>query len=367
MPIGDSYTSGIVVDGLITDEPGPYTVKLSKFISIEASKPLGVPATANQVTVFDNVGNSEVLLQTQPGVYQTRADGIRGVIGREYFVRVETTDGKIITSIPDKLNPVGSIDSLYYEFESHQPFSSPTEYGYRIFVNAHDTQEGEHFIRWNFVGTYVVETKPQYHICDEGCVGGYCPLECSGYAYVNGELKFGYRYNKTTKELEYVKDLECTCCRCYITPPEVRPTVNDQQIVANGIYSKVEVGYVPVNYYMFYEKYRVQIRQMSISKNAFEYWKAVRAQMDGTNSLFQPASGKIPTNLVESSGTLVVAGLFSASAIHKRQIYLDRYTNKVDLSRIPIDCFAREGPMGESCLNAFQGSHATTEKPADWQ
>jgi hypothetical protein len=127
------------------------------------------------------------------------------------------------------------------------------------------------------------------------------------------------------------------------------------------------VGYVPVNYYTFYEKYRVQILQMSLSKNAFEYWKAVRAQKDGINNLFQPASGKIPTNLFESSGTLTVVGLFSASAIHKRQIFFDRYTpDKVDLSRIPIDCLGREGPMGESCLNAFQGSSATTEKPADW-
>jgi hypothetical protein len=370
VPMHDSYNSSIVIDGVITDKPGPYTVKLSSASSIEDSRPMGIPFSAKQVTISDNAGNSEVMTQVEPGTYQTNATGIRGVVGREYFVKVETLDGKIIESIPDKLNPVGAVDSVYYEFESHQPASAPTEYGYRIFVDAHDSNEGEHFIRWAFVGTYIVETKPQYKLClVRACEPGalYCPLDCSGYAYVEGgELKRGYGYNPATQKVEYM-GLECTCCRCWVTPRELEPRVNDKEITSNGLYRKVEVGYVPVNYYTFYEKYRVQVQQMSLSKNAFNYWKAVSAQKKATGSLFQPISGKIPTNLIESSKTLTVGGLFYASAIHKRQIYLDRYTNKVDLSRIPRDCFNREGPMGESCLLGFQGSYSTNQQPADWK
>ncbi len=44
---------------------------------------------------------------------------------------------------------------------------------------------------------------------------------CSGYALVNGELKEGYAINPVTNEPEYVIGLKCTCCRCWVTPPEV--------------------------------------------------------------------------------------------------------------------------------------------------
>ncbi|MFN7330486.1 MAG: DUF4249 domain-containing protein, partial [Bacteroidota bacterium] len=52
----------LVVEGLITDESGPYTVKLSR-----ARKPLDFSATvtvsALRVTISDDAGNSEVLTE----------------------------------------------------------------------------------------------------------------------------------------------------------------------------------------------------------------------------------------------------------------------------------------------------------------
>ena len=130
--IPKSTTSQLVVEGVITDEPGPYTVKLSLASPADGFLKFTKPVTATQVTLFDNAGNAEVMNEIETGTFQTKPNGMRGVIGREYFIRVETRDGKTYESLPDRMNPVGSVDSLYYEFESFEPLNEQTRYGFRF-------------------------------------------------------------------------------------------------------------------------------------------------------------------------------------------------------------------------------------------
>jgi len=369
----DVSLTEIVIDGVITNEPGPYTVKITNVIKSDATLPLGVPVNAKRVFISDDVGNTEELGFSSPGVYTSSPTGIRGTIGRSYHVRVEMDNGDIFESTPDKMNPVGRIDSLYYEWESIIR-NGPTDYGYRIFVDSH-TLPGEGYMRWKFVGTYVVETLPQYAICYGGCRAGgggetpenYCPLACSGYMWVDGELKEGYRLNPRTQEPEFVPGLECTCCRCWVSPREDKPKVNDGSLSKDGQFNKLEVGYVPINYYTFFEKYRVEVYQMSLSRNAFEYWRAIQKQKEGIGSLFQPVGGKIPTNVGEVNRRSSVQGIFYAAAIDKRTIYLDKNTHKTPIA-FPEDCVnpPRKGAAGVSCLLGFPGSTSTTVRPVDW-
>lgn len=347
--IPDEDAKTLVVDGLITNQPGPYTVKISKTIKVDDSKPLGIPATVKKITLFDNLGQSEVLKEKEAGTYQTDPNGIQGVIGNEYYIRIETLDGNTFESVPEKIYPVGDIDSLYYQFESIQPVDAPTEYGYRVFVDAHNVPGDNDFIRWRFSGVFIANTEPKYKICPvnppDGCI--YCPLPCSG---------------------SDVGSQACTCCRCWVTQYEDKPTVNDRQITAQGEYTAIEVGYVPVNYYSFQEKYRVQVEQMSLSENAYNYWSSLRNQKDAINSLFQPISGQIKTNIIEKSQAAGIQGIFYATAISKKQIYLYPSTNKVFITP-PKDCARppREGAVGESCLLAFPGFGTSLEAPADWR
>ena len=367
------YDDVIVVSGLITDQPGPYTVELSNPIKVDTPVPVysfsNRYVAAKEVTIFDNVGNSEVLQMTGDGIYQTKPGGIRGTVGREYTLRIETFDGRIVESLPDKMPPVGDIDTVYYEFTSFQPETSPTEYGYRIYLDSHDTPGENNYLRWQFTGTYIIDTEPQFHRAEllPWYRGGTCdsqtPYPCSGWGFNKGVLSMGYGYDSAEKKMDYIIGRECTCCRCWVTQHEDQPTVSDKQVISNGKFTKVYAGYVPVNYYTFHEKYRVQIQQMSLSRAAFDYWRAFRNQKEAAGSIFQPVSGKIPSNLTDTNKGSSVQGIFYASAIKKKQIYLDPRINKVYFMP-PVDCSGREGPVYESCRLAFPFS--TTTKPSDW-
>jgi len=74
-----------VIEGDITDEAGPYFVKITK--SINLSDTGNFPTIDNAaVTISDNAGNSEMLLPQGNGVYRTNA--IAGVPGRTYTLTV---------------------------------------------------------------------------------------------------------------------------------------------------------------------------------------------------------------------------------------------------------------------------------------
>jgi hypothetical protein len=368
IPTPTTLPADLVVDGMITDAPGPYTVKLTRGIHLDDSQFEGDPLHAKSVTLIDNFGNSEVMRETKTGIYKTQAGGMRGVVGREYFIRIETMDGHKYESVPDKINPVGDLDTLYYEFEAKKNREGVDEQGYRIYVDSSIPSSDSTFTRWRFTGTYVVETLPQYKIRTSNGECGYAPLECSGWAWVNGELKEGYAYNPRTYSYEYVIGLKCTCCRCWITPREHDPVVKSAYTHEDGKFNKLEVGYVPVDYYTFYEKYQVKVSQMSLSRNAYDFWLNISQQRQAINSLFQPVTGKVQTNFTENGNPTSVQGIFQASAIKTKIIYLDKTTHEI-YTTPPLDCVRppRAGPMGESCLLGFPGSIATLEQPEDWE
>jgi hypothetical protein len=103
----DPNASILVIDANITDQPGPYFVKLSK--SIDISNVSGNPLVENaSVIISDNQGQRDTLLQNEKGIYQTKK--IKGVYGNTYFLEV-TVDGKKYTASSTMSNKV-PLDSL---------------------------------------------------------------------------------------------------------------------------------------------------------------------------------------------------------------------------------------------------------------
>ncbi len=334
-------TLPIVIDGLITDEPGPYTIQITRAAQLEENLNFKKFISAKSVTIFDNEGNSEQLSETEIGVYQTDPNGMRGVVGREYFIRIETRDGKIYESVPDKMNPVGKVDDLYYEFETFQPIADPTQYGFRIYADAQSVANGNNLFRWKFSGIFEIDTWPELHTV--GLDGNPCVPDPRGCIDA--------------------LDGSCTCCRCWVHVPEKLPRVSDNQFVSNGVFKKIEVGYVPIEYFPFLIKYRLEVKQMSLSRMAFEYWKTVQSQKEGTSSLFQPPTGKTRSNLFEKNGSSEVQGIFYAAAVQKKQTYITNSDLPIDIEVATWNC--EVGRIAEDCTRAYPLS--TGEKPIDWQ
>ena len=348
--VPDYNTSQLVVDGLITDELGPYTVHLSRSTSAENFfLQFNKGLESSKVTISDDVGTSEVLTEKEAGTYQTKEGGIQGTVGRSYSIKIETKDGKVYESIPDKMKPVGDLDSLYYESESYLPLNDQTRYGFRFFIDASGVPDIDNLVRWKFTGVFQIFAEPKLHTRPPECTPD--PRPCSG--WILGE--FG---------LQKVSE-DCTCCTCWVTRYEDKPHVSDNRFVSNGKAKRIEVGFIPLEYFPFLKgKYRAEVKQMSLSKEAFAYWQLILSQKDGAASLFQPPTGKIRSNIFEKNGNGQVLGFFYSSAIKTKQLYLSHGDVKAKFSRVPIwDC--EVGKIAESCVLAFKFS--SNKPPADWK
>lgn len=366
----DKDSQQLVVDGFISDAPGPYTVRLTKTRRAAEFRPFKT-VSAKSVSIFDTEGNSEQLVEKDAGVYQTSATGIRGQMGKEYFIRIELFDGKVYQSIPEKITPAGKIDTAYHEFEKIVSDKGIVRYQFRIFMDSHGNVAGENYFLWKMIGTYKVITSPELHILlrprpirD--------PRPCSGFVII-----------PETGKLGYIKP--CECCQCWASKVDDKANVSDNYIVSNVTYKKVDMGAIPVEFWYFWEKTMVTVQQMSLTKSAYTYWKTIQDQQEGSQSLFQPSIGKARSNIRSLSNDDEVQGYFFASSVAKKVFFLSyldiplgpavipdppglppRYIPKPDDPQSFIDEWYTEPfVVRESCLLAFRNS--TTEKPADWK
>lgn len=134
--LNDDKNSRLVVEGHITTEPAPHTIKLTRTADYFSNEPTP-RETGATVSISD--GTDTYLLEestTEPGIYNTPS-GFRGKVGRNYLLNIESTDGRDYNSTA-YLDTVFDLDSiLYYYFPNpyfgqEGPFGS--ERGFYIFT-----------------------------------------------------------------------------------------------------------------------------------------------------------------------------------------------------------------------------------------
>jgi Domain of unknown function (DUF4249) len=294
------------------------------------------------VWIKDDQGNSELLTEVEPGVYETSASGIRGVEGRSYHVEITTIDGKQYESEPDLIKPVGEVTGIEYEFvEGGNNESLDDGDGFRIFADATGIPGVEDLVRLRMVATYEVQTFPELR--KKRVEAGFVPdpFPCSG--YINQDDKL-------------VKVGDCTCCYCWVSEYDQVPSITDEQFTTNDIFIGEEVGFVSANRRTLYDKIHVEVQELSLTPFTYQFWKLVRAQKLGVSNIFQPPSGKLQGNIKAINSSEEVLGIFWAAGINKKSIFIDR--TDVPYNVQPIDTLAAP------CLFF---SNSTNQKPSFWE
>jgi hypothetical protein len=307
----------LVVDGSISDQQGPHTVKL--FLSSSLDQDLDRPAYVSgaSVQIRDDLGNTEELTEKATGIYET-ADNVKGVIGRKYQVLITTAEeNKQYESDLIPLAPAGEIETVDFEFQenalnSEDPYHRKDAFS--IFVNARGTPGAPNLFRWRWTGTYRIKTFPELRTRAEGGPNGNVyipdPLPCSGYVYEQGQL---------------IRRDTCSCCDCWLTRYSDDVTLSNNDYVVDNKFNHVPVAQIPVDNDVFYDKYHLEIEQISIPEDVYKFWKLVNIQEESSGNIFQPNVVKIRGNIrCVSDPDEEVFGIFSVSAITKKSISIRR-------------------------------------------
>jgi hypothetical protein len=106
----------IVIEGNISDSPGPYYVTLSKTVNFDQPNTFP-PVTGAHIVISDTLGKSELLTETLPGTYRTSI--IQGTPGRTYMLDV-ISEGKEYIATSMMPAPV-KFDSLTLDYILNGP------------------------------------------------------------------------------------------------------------------------------------------------------------------------------------------------------------------------------------------------------
>jgi hypothetical protein len=339
-----SQAPKVVVDGLVTNDPGPYTVKLFYSKDANVFSKDAVPVRKASVSIIEDGSIARPLAEVSDGIYQTD-NTWQAQIGKSYEVRIVTSDLKTYGSQPQTLEAAGSVDSIYTTFESNGIVGlddgSLLLDAISVSIDARAASPDAARLRWRFSGVYHAHTYPELRtrITRAGDVLPF-PVPCSGYiGYGDALIKVG----------------ECTCCECWPTEYNTGVLLSNPQVARDAVFKNIHVTKIPVTGVRFKNRYHIEIEQFSLSPELYSFWKLVKTQQESAGSLFQPSTVKVRGNVFSGDGKEEALGIFAVCGVARKTVF-------VDPAIIPYD--VPQEVHTEGCQFIF--SNAVTEKPSYW-
>jgi hypothetical protein len=283
VPETDEDPNLMVVEGLITDQPEVYTIKLSK------SMPLGKKITLKPlkgctVKITDDQGHTYAVPESSTsGTYQTNPATFRGVVGRKYTLHVSTNNAMpthySYESLPVVMNAVPPIDSLYHEkvlIKEKDEFSGPKE-GSQVYLNTKDSQGICQFYRWDYTETW--------------------------------KFQLPYMVPNST---------------CWITNKSDVINIKNTSVLTEDRINRFPLKLISSETDRLSVRYSILVNQYSLSEDEFTYWEKLQNLSEEVGSLYDITPSSVPGNIfcVEDPGEQVL-GYFSVSAKTSKRIYID--------------------------------------------
>lgn len=280
----------LVIEGVISNGRGPYNVRVSTTRPYETFSGSFRPAVRGaRVEIADNTGNREVLTEISPGEYQTSSAGIQGVPGREYTLIVETAEGDIYQTRPQRMLPPVPIAEVYVETDFRSELNEEGNEvdipGVNVYINTQDPETLGDAYLWNLSGTYQVKTFPELH---------------------QEKAPFGPGFVPAPKDC---------CATCWVTELFGKVNVEDDEFFNGSALNGRELGFIPLSTDRLYVKYLVEVEQLTISQEAYRFWKAIEDQQNNVGSIFDPAPARIQGNIYNvSNPDELVLGFFMVTS-----------------------------------------------------
>jgi Domain of unknown function (DUF4249) len=274
----------MVVEGNISSELKQHQVRISRTALINEKK--FIPEPGAKVTIKDSGGATIILTEEKPGIYQTGM--VSGVVGHHYTLNITTKNGKQYTSAEVELNDTPPITDIYATFTRDLPIGEGTG-GIQIFLDTEDPTGKTKYYRWEFKETYEIKT----------------PFP-SAFEWLGGN-------NVVFREIPID--------RCWGKDS----SKNTILYTTNGLgQSKVKAqllqtipGYSP----NMRIRYSILVRQFTLSKEAYQYWKDLKDINESQGSLYDRQPGTVRGNLNSLSDDELVLGYFDAGVVSEKRVF----------------------------------------------
>ena len=304
----DSDSETLVIDGIVTNVPEKTKVRLSFATEYNVSSDFSKFSGA-EIKIIDDLGNETNLNYTSFGFF--RPDGFVGTIGRSYHLSLKLKNGDQYYSTAEEMQPVATIDDLSFEREGNRLY---------FLVDFKDDPSVRNYYRWRYRGVYKVNS----------------PLAPADQQW------------------------------CWVTAYDRETLVIEDDFVINGEnITSMRVQSIELDQKLQHG-YSIRVDQQSLSEQAYEYWLAIKEQIENGGTIFETPNYQITGNVYsENNPEQLVLGYFGASAINSRRIFISDFVEYFP----PLDCTPDpfSGKVLSRCLSCFNyGASSTNIKPDFW-
>lgn len=283
----------LVVESLITDENKSHVVKISRSIS-----DLGDVYTSEEnatVIIVCNDGTEEVLTEKSPGFYVTDSLKFKVIVGNSYKLKIKTKNGDTYESDDCKMLPASTIDRVYYERKVITDVNDELIEGIQFFVDGKAGSDS--YVRWLYEEVWKFAVPyPQY------------------VTFVDNE-------KKDSMELVSISPQNVYCWKKSESQEiEVHSLGNQSSSLLQG----KNVCFIPTGINdKFNIKYSINIKQLSISREEYNYLNKLKESTEDVDDLFgsQPYSVQGNIKNIENADEPVL-GYFQMGAVSSKRVFV---------------------------------------------
>ncbi|MEQ9288918.1 MAG: DUF4249 domain-containing protein [Cyclobacteriaceae bacterium] len=284
--ISDSNKEFLVVDGIITNQPGPYTVKVAKSTSIEGESP---QLTGMEISIEEIGGSRETLIETSNGIYQTQA--LQGELGKSYRLNIEY-NGSLYQSTWETIHPSPTIDSVYFVSESRGTTDKDNDLdGVQFFIDSHGDEDGTRYFRYEWDETWRIGVRwPSF---------------------------FDYVANDT---VVFTSNPRYDCWK-YASPAGINIATTNG--LSKNVLSQHPLGFMTADGERFTRRYSLLVKQYALAEKEYLFWKNLQESNEELGSLFDRQPAKVLGNITNTGNSdELILGYFSASGVQEQRIFV---------------------------------------------
>jgi hypothetical protein len=291
----------LVVEGLITDETGPFRVSLTSSIPVYENTVVSYypPVSGAEVQIVDDKGNVYLLFEKEAGWYETEDKHIQGIPGNIYVLMITTPDGWQYESSPVLMRETPEIDRVYYKEIKRMQFDLETPYEenwLNILVDTRAEEAGIDYFKWDFEETWEFEM-PTYVEVSHGPEGPPPSMESI--------------------------DVEWERKHCWASAPSSSILVTS---TANALDNEIE-GFIlqsigPPDDRLNI-RYSILVKQYVIDRNLYNFFKRIRESNEETGGIYEKPPAEIFGNIQCCNGVTEALGYFMASAVKTKRIFIN--------------------------------------------
>ncbi len=295
----------LVVEGLITDETGPFGIRLTSSAPVYNKDPNVVnefsPVSGAEVQIYDDQGNSYLLFENEPGWYETEEKELKGTPGYSYTLSIATPDGKQYESSSEFMQEGPEIDEVHFEEDTVTYFDQETAYKenrINILLDTRPPGEELTYFKWEFEETWEFEM-PNYIQVNHG-TGQFSPPP----SIHTVEIEEGQKH-------------------CWVSGVSQAILVKSTLDSPSNDIENFTIQAIGPSEDKLNIKYSILVKQYVISSELYDFFRIVHEANEETGGIYEKTPAKIVGNINCCNASGQALGYFMASAVKTKRIFIE--------------------------------------------